>query len=177
MATTRRTLDAVGPFDEGYRLYYEENDWQRRLRLRGGRLLRCGAARVVHRYARSSRTEPLAAGWFGESERRYFETHFGDAGLRALARPATAEAPAPALLEEEVLEIPPAVSPAVCVSPLPAFHPFAFARLSRGTGSFRLPRDVSRPLAGETWYLRAVDLADGRVLSQGGVRPSLESSS
>lgn len=36
---SRRTLSRVGPFDEGYALYYEENDWQRRLLALGGTLV------------------------------------------------------------------------------------------------------------------------------------------
>ncbi|MGZ5426908.1 MAG: glycosyltransferase family 2 protein, partial [Thermoanaerobaculia bacterium] len=87
---SRRTLERVGPFDEGYVLYFEENDWQRRLRRAGGRLSRVGAARVVHRYNQSAQLEPRAAAWFAASERRYFETHFGPRGPCALDALATA---------------------------------------------------------------------------------------
>ncbi len=71
MAVSRRTIEAVGPFDEGYRLYYEENDWQRRLRRAGGNLFLVGAARAIHPYGRTTGGEPRATAWFGESERRY----------------------------------------------------------------------------------------------------------
>lgn len=169
MAVSRSTLAAVGSFDEGYALYYEENDWQRRLRDRGGRLVQAGAARVVHRYNRSARTEPRAAAWFAASERRYFTTHFGKRGERALGLVAPGSvAPVPAELPGGVLRPGHDGAWSVAVSPLPSFHPFAFVPQVSGTG-WRLPVDVAAGLAG-TWYVRAIDPSGG-VLAEGSVGP------
>lgn len=158
LATTRATLGAVGPFDESYRLYYEENDWQRRLRAAGGRILFAGAARVVHRYAQSSRREARAEAWFHESERRYFESHFGAAGLRALARAAAAvPGPGPRIAPAASLSWEAGRNVLVAVSPAPSFRPFVLARPEAGATSFVLPEEVRSSLPDGPWYARAFD--------------------
>jgi N-acetylglucosaminyl-diphospho-decaprenol L-rhamnosyltransferase len=169
VVTTRRTLDRVGPFDEGYALYYEENDWQRRLRAAGGTLLRVGASRVVHRYARSTRQEPRAAAWFAESERRYFTAHFGGrgvAGLDALAAAPPWRKPAPPPLGTGALEWEARGAAGVALSPLPWFSPVAWVPLPAGTGSWRPPSGFVEGLGGPC-YARAVDPATAEVLSEG----------
>jgi GT2 family glycosyltransferase len=167
VVTTRRTLDRVGLFDEGYALYYEENDWQRRLRLSGGTLLRVGAARVVHRWGQSTRKEPRAAAWFAESERRYFARHFAGRGPRALEALAGAAAwrkPLPPPLAEGALEW--AGGPAgVALSPFPWFSPFAWVPLPEPARSWRPPAGFAEGLVGPC-YARAVDAASGHVLAE-----------
>lgn len=159
MAVSRETFERAGPLDEAYPLYFEENDWQARVRRAGGRLLLVPQARVVHAWAQSSRTEPRSEGWFRESERRYFETHFGDAGRRALGRcasapPAAAPAPPPGRPE---LSWPHGREVLVAVSPSPSFLPVTVARPRDGASSFSLPADVLRGHGGSDWYARAVD--------------------
>ncbi|MDL2717729.1 MAG: glycosyltransferase family 2 protein [Acidobacteriota bacterium] len=168
VAVSRRTLESVGPFDEGYALYYEENDWQRRLRTLGGSLRRVGAARVVHAYNRSARVEPRATAWFAESERRYFTTHFGARGavaLDALASEAARTGP-PAPLADGVLRL---MSPAaIALSPLADFGSFAFVPRAP-TGAWRPPDDVRSGFGSATWYARAVDPETLAVLAQGAI--------
>lgn len=53
MATTRDAFVASGGFDERFFLFFEENDWCRRLAARGGRLLITPAARALHPYGRA----------------------------------------------------------------------------------------------------------------------------
>jgi GT2 family glycosyltransferase len=161
MAMSRETLDAVGAFDERYRLYFEENDWQRRLRRRGGRLLAVGSARAVHPYGRTTQGEPRASGWFAESERRYFTEHFGARGaaaLDALARSASNLAPWPKLPVETALSWD-GEALGVAVSPLRSFGVFGFATLRKSARGWRPPAGFREMLAGSTWYARAV--ADG----------------
>ncbi|HMA28333.1 MAG TPA: glycosyltransferase family 2 protein [Thermoanaerobaculia bacterium] len=170
VAVSRQTLERVGRFDERYVLYFEENDWQRRLRKAGGRLSRVGAARVVHRYNQSALLEPRAAGWFASSERRYFETHFGARGVRALealATPAStaAGAPAPASLSNDVLFFD-APAAAIALSPVPDFGAFALDLRASG-GSWRPPEDVRRGFGGAAWFVRAVDPKTLDVLAEG----------
>jgi N-acetylglucosaminyl-diphospho-decaprenol L-rhamnosyltransferase len=169
VATTRGTLERVGPFDDGYPLYYEENDWQRRLRAAGGTLLRAGSARVVHRFGRSTRQEPRSAAWFAESERRYFARHFGERGLReldALASVPPWPKPAPVPLGAGALEWAARGAVGVAISTLPWFSPFAWAPLPEGSASWRPPAGFVEGLGGPC-YARAVDPATGRVLAEG----------
>jgi len=165
---SRSTLERAGPFDEGYALYYEENDWQRRLRTRGGALLRVGAARVVHAYNRSARLEPRAAAWFAESERRFFTAHFGARGAAALLSLASGEPapplPPPAPLAGGALRL--AAPAAIALSPLADFASFAFVPRAE-PGAWRPPDDVRAGFVDAPWYARAVDPATLAVLSEG----------
>jgi N-acetylglucosaminyl-diphospho-decaprenol L-rhamnosyltransferase len=168
VAVTRRTLERVGPFDESFALYFEENDWQRRLRKTGGRLLRVGAARVVHQYNQSARLEPRAAAWFAASERRYFTTHFGARGAAALdvlASGAPVPPPPPAPFADGVLRFT-APQAAIALSPLVDFFSFALAPGVTG-GSWRPPEDVTRGFTGATWFARAVDPVTLDILAEG----------
>jgi len=166
MATTRRTYEAVGPLDERYRLYYEENDWQLRLRAAGGRVLVCGAARVVHRYAQSARREAQAETWFHESEKRYFESHFGDAGRRALSRAGAAPAGPPELPASEDLSWEKGREVLVAISPVPSFRPFVLARPAPGETTFRLPEDVLAGHGDVPWYARAFGFPDLETVAE-----------
>ena len=164
VAVSRATLERVGPFDEAYALYYEENDWQRRLRKMGGALRRVGAARVVHAYNRSARLEPRAAAWFAESERRYFTTHFGARGAAALdALAAHAPLPRAAVAAGSALRLP--RSAAVALSPLADFSSFAFVPRAVA-GAWRPPQDVVAGFGGASWYARAVDLVSFEILGE-----------
>ena len=164
VAVSRTTLERVGPFDEAYPLYYEENDWQRRLRKMGGALRRVGAARVVHAYNRSARLEPRAAAWFAESERRYFTTHFGARGAAALdALAAHAPLPRAAVAAGSALRLP--RSAAVALSPLADFSSFAFVPRAVA-GAWRPPQDVVAGFGGASWYARAVDLVSFEILGE-----------
>ncbi|MBK9063594.1 MAG: glycosyltransferase family 2 protein [Acidobacteria bacterium] len=168
VAVSRATLERVGPFDEAYALYYEENDWQRRLRKMGGALRGVGAARVVHAYNSSARLEPRAAAWFAESERRYFATHFGARGSAALDALAAHAPPAPPALApapagEGALRLPrPA---AVALSPLADFSSFAFVPRAPA-GAWRPPADVVAGFGGAPWYARAVDQVSFEILGE-----------
>ncbi len=69
MAVTRDTFVASGGFDERFFLFYEENDWCRRLTATGKRILVAPGARVVHPYGRS--IGAAAAEHFTRSEALY----------------------------------------------------------------------------------------------------------
>lgn len=166
VATTRGTLELVGPFDDGYPLYYEENDWQRRLRAAGGTLLTAGSARIVHRFGRSTRQEPRSAAWFAESERRYFARHFGERGSRGLDSLAAVSPwtkPAPAPLGTGALTWTARGAVGVAISTLPWFSPLAWAPLPKGSSSWRPPAGFVEGLGGPC-YARAVDPATAEVL-------------
>lgn len=167
MAATRATLLRLGPLDEAYRLYYEENDWQRRLLALGGRLLVAGGARVVHRWAQSARREPRAEEWFRASERRYFESHFGEAGRKALALDASRPPAWPPLLAESAaLSWEAGRDVLVALSPVPWFRPFVVTRPPRGAGAYALPAEVAADHAGTPWFARAFDAATFTTLAE-----------
>jgi hypothetical protein len=172
VATNRRALSLVGPFDEGYRLYYEENDWQRRLRVLKGRLVYAGGAHVVHLYNQSARTESKAAGWFADSERRYFLSHFGEEGRSAL----DAAAPSPGAeerclpgLEGGALRLAgprPSGTP-VAVSPSPSFRPVLLGEIPAGATSWRPAPEILEAMRGGRWFARAFDPDTLEVLAEG----------
>lgn len=89
LAVTRAAWERVGPFDTGFRLYFEETDWLTRLARAGLAARYVPAAEVVHAFARSAAGEPRAAEWFRQSAARYAAKHHGRprrAVMAALAR-------------------------------------------------------------------------------------------
>jgi hypothetical protein len=77
LAFRRDAWTKVGPFDEAFRLYFEETDWLLRLRSAGLESRFVPAAQAVHLFAQSSVQEPQATGWFGEAERLFRRRHLG----------------------------------------------------------------------------------------------------
>jgi GT2 family glycosyltransferase len=84
MAIRREVLDAIGPFDEGFFLYYEEVDFCRRAREAGWSCWLAAEARVIHLEGaatgiRAAR-QRLPPYWFA-SRRRFFVKAYGIGGL------------------------------------------------------------------------------------------------
>lgn len=80
LACSRATFTRVGPWDEGYFLYFEDTEWLRRARRRGLKLALVPAARITHLWAHSAHPErslPFALA----SRRRFFRSQFGLVGL------------------------------------------------------------------------------------------------
>jgi GT2 family glycosyltransferase len=76
MLARREALAAVGGFDEGYFLYWEDADLCRRLRAAGHAIRYVPAAIAVHRVGVSSRTAAAASiRAFHASAYRYYATH------------------------------------------------------------------------------------------------------
>ncbi len=82
----REAYAQVGGFDEGFFMYSEELDWQRRLRAAGWSVVYFPAARVVHHEARSSAQAPAAITHirFNTSKIRYFRKYHGAAAAEVL---------------------------------------------------------------------------------------------
>lgn len=79
LAVRREAFLEVGPFDEGYRLYFEETDWLLRARRQGWDGRYVPAARAVHLYDRSGVVEPRSREWFDASRRRFEARYYGRA--------------------------------------------------------------------------------------------------
>ncbi len=76
LAFRRETFDRVGPWDEGFFLYFEETDWLRRAAASGLRIAQVPAARVVHVWGHAA--DPRACGeHFLASRARFFAMHYG----------------------------------------------------------------------------------------------------
>ncbi|HUP08744.1 MAG TPA: glycosyltransferase family 2 protein [Caldimonas sp.] len=86
LAMRREVIDAIGPLDEGYFLYFEEVDFCRRAQLAGWACAYVPQARVVHHEGASTgirtgrRRRP---GYWYASRRRFFVKAYGVTGLIA----------------------------------------------------------------------------------------------
>ena len=165
LAMTRECWERVGPFDEGYRLYFEETDWLLRARALGARAVLVPAARAVHAYDQSARREPRAQMWFEQSMARFRRRRYGAwfaALLRLLERAPRRFADPPPLPAEAVEG-----EAWVEVTPLPLGVPAAGCRLEGGgVADFELPPDVMQGARSDLW-IRA---SDGACQDLGGSR-------
>ena len=82
-------FDAVGRFDEGFRMYFEETDLCRRLRDRGHSVAFCPAAHATHQHGASTRQTSVRQVEYYLSYVRYFRKHHR-AGAAAILRAAVA---------------------------------------------------------------------------------------
>lgn len=163
VAFRRSAWQRVGPFDEGYRLYYEETDWLQRLRAAGLEAQFVPAAEAVHLYAQSTAIEPRVEGWRLDSSRRFRRRVYGSSFTRVLeqlsARIGSAKV-------EPSYRSGASAAQAVWqeVSPSPLGYPAAGRRLAPGsTPPTDLPTEITERLAPGSYYLRSVDDA-GREL-------------
>ena len=84
--TRREVLAQVGGFDEGYFMYSEELDWQRRVKQAGWHVVYLPDAIITH-YEGKSSEQAVAARHirFNRSKVRYFEKYHGRGAADALA--------------------------------------------------------------------------------------------
>jgi GT2 family glycosyltransferase len=82
-------FDAVGRFDEGFWMYFEETDLCRRLRSRGYSVALCPAAQAAHQHAASTRQASIRQVEYYLSYVRYFRKHHRR-GAAAMLRAAVA---------------------------------------------------------------------------------------
>jgi N-acetylglucosaminyl-diphospho-decaprenol L-rhamnosyltransferase len=177
LALTRAAWERVGPFDEGFRLYFEETDWLRRAERLGLPARYVPVAEAVHLHGRSAVQEPRSGGWFEESARRFRERHYGRrfvSFLEGLDRRLRRVPPAP-LAPAEGLDLSAFSFPLwVEVSPNPTGFPAAAERLAAPPpDSWRLPADVAGRLAGTDLVLQVVDAA-GREQARRGLQAGSE---
>lgn len=181
LAVRRPVWQKVGPFDPGYRLYFEEVDWLLRCRRAGVRSVHQPRAEVVHHYDRSAAGEPRAATWFAESAERFAARWHGPilrrlGGWLAPRRPRRAKSGSVAAPGR------PRLSAAALaglrsrtgdgelwieLSPLERGFPAAAERLAPGTAAsespWELPAHLWEPLRPGRWRLGVV-ASDGREL-------------
>lgn len=115
LAIDRDAWTAVGEFDEGYRLYFEETDWLQRARAAGVAAVYEPLAEVVHDVAASSALEPRAEGWFESSAARFRRRRYGVAFATWLERFAAGGAGARSARRTRSLPVFPAAGTSVAV--------------------------------------------------------------
>jgi N-acetylglucosaminyl-diphospho-decaprenol L-rhamnosyltransferase len=174
LALHRQAWEDVGPFDDGFRLYFEETDWLLRAKRRGISARYVPGAEAVHLYGRSADREPRAPQWFEESARRFRQRHYGDwfvGLLEGIDRriPRTGEAPALLPVPPDGLELPkePSAFPLwVEVSPNPAGFPAAAEMLSRPPDRpWNLPAEITERMPAGTLTVQVTDRS-GRELAR-----------
>ena len=84
LAVSKEALSQLGPFDEGYFLYYEETEWLWRARRRGARLGLAADARVQHRWGHATGQSEGAAEREEISRRRFVARNYGGLWRRIL---------------------------------------------------------------------------------------------
>jgi N-acetylglucosaminyl-diphospho-decaprenol L-rhamnosyltransferase len=170
LALTRAAWSRVGPFDEGFHLYFEETDWLRRAARLGLPARYVPAAEAIHLHGRSAVQEERSGAWFEESARRFRDRYYGRWFTRLLAaldRRLRRRLPAPpAPVPADGLDLTLYPFPLwVEVSPNATRFPAAAEQLAAsGAGSWRLPAEIVERLAGAELGLQLVD-PQGRELA------------
>lgn len=176
LAVRRDAWERVGPFDDGFKLYFEETDWLHRCRRAGLTGYFVPRAAAVHRYNQSAVQQPLAPTWFAESAERFETRHYGAWFVALKRRLVRGCPPLPAVMLPDTSSAPAIdVGPIrwrvrdqlwIEISPTPSGIPAAACILSDTTPTrWQLPEDVWRHLAPGNYTVQAVD-GRGRELAR-----------
>ena len=159
MAVRTQTFDRLGGFDERFLLYFEENDFLRRVR---DEIVYVPAARCRHIYNQSAAVSPQAAAMYARSESEYLRKWKG-AWLARLAKRLerrAAEADAQPMEDELRIDRDDVI---VEASPLPDFD--TAAGLLRTRPVVQIPPEVWGAYRGHVLYLRLVQRDTGEVVA------------
>lgn len=148
MAIRAAAFDDAGGLDERFPLYFEENDFLRRVR---GDVVYVPSARVRHLYNQSAGESPEAAAFYALSEAAYLRKWGGTFWKRFEGRTLCAPTGGDAVVGEILVE----------ASPLPDFETAAGHFTS--TWPIALPKEIR---VHTDLYLRAVDRSTLRVLAK-----------
>ncbi len=164
LALRRDAWSAIGPFDEGYRLYYEEADWLQRLRAARLEARFVPSAEAVHLYAQSTANEPRVEAWRLDSSRRFRRRVYGSMFTRMLEGLSSRVAPQAIADDPQAARQLPSTPAWQEISPSPQGFPAAGYRLPTGSElPADLPAEISARLAPGTYFLRSID-REGREL-------------
>jgi N-acetylglucosaminyl-diphospho-decaprenol L-rhamnosyltransferase len=149
MSIRASAFDAAGGFDERFQLYFEENDFLRRVR---GDIIYLPAARCRHLYNQSAGASSEAAALYAQSERLYLRK-WGGAFAKRFER--NSELPRG---EDE------AVSDGNIVTEASPLANFETAAGHFGSDVADVPDDIWDSYRGDILHLRTVERRTGRVL-------------
>jgi len=152
LAIKATAFDDAKGFDERFQLYFEENDFLRRVE---GDIVYVPAARCHHLYNQSAGASPESAALFAQSEQQYLRK-WGGAFAKRFERDVgidRIQEHSPRVFDGDIV---------IEASPLPTFETAA-GHFANGSIA-DVPDDVWRAYRGDVLYLRAVDRRSGRVL-------------
>lgn len=159
MAIRAAALDAVNGFDERFPLYFEENDFLRRLAAIRKRIVYVPQAKARHMYNQSAgQVATEAAAKYGESERKYLEKWSGPFMARLLKK--LEQVPSPIAVTNRDAA-PDVITEA---SPSPTFETAAGC-----FGAATIPEETRRTLKSD-FYLRHVTKA-GEIVATYKISP------
>jgi GT2 family glycosyltransferase len=159
LAIKAKAFDDAQGFDERFQLYFEENDFLRRV---AGDIVYVPAARCHHLYNQSAGESPESAALYAQSESQYLRKWGGGFAKQFERR---RDSPVPTLATDRMYARRPQVFSDDVVleaSPLPTFETAA-GHFASGSIS-DVSEDVWRVYRGDVIYLRAVDRRSGHVL-------------
>jgi hypothetical protein len=183
LAVRRDAWERVGPFDEGFRLYFEETDWLHRCRDAGLTSCFVPRATALHRYNQSAVQQPLAPTWLAESAERFERRHHGAWFVALRRRLPRGWPPLPAVMLADT-SVPPAIDVGpirrrahgqlwIEVSPSLSGIPAAGCALpASAPARWQLPDDVWRQLAAGQYIVQIVDGRGRELASYTFRRPS-----
>lgn len=125
MATTRAVFESTGGLDEGFFLFFEENDWCRRLRRAGLGVVVVPGARVVHEVGHA--VGAAESEHYPRSLARFRRLHFPSWYLRLAPAPLP-----PAQPRWPLAAAPPAPGAELLLSPSPGLVPAVLTRWEGG---------------------------------------------
>jgi GT2 family glycosyltransferase len=85
LAFRRETWTTIGPFDEGFSLYFEEDDWLLRAARAGLQCLYVPSAEAIHLHNTTLAQEPERIRWQAESFRRFGDRYYGERFMQRLS--------------------------------------------------------------------------------------------
>lgn len=171
IAVRRDAFERVGPFDEGFRLYFEEQDWLVRAAEAGVVCSYVPAAEAVHFFNQSAVSEPQSRVWEAESAKRYAAKHLPGWLPRAVetVRPARSGLSEPARIETfpPTLDLPRRRERLwIEISPAMRGFPAGATRVASDEGDrWTLPESVWAHMAPGRYYA-TVCADDGRELQR-----------
>src|SRR6266849_359599 len=152
LAFRRQTWHSVGPLDQEFRLYFEENDWLLRVARAGFQSWYVPAAKAIHLHNPARARAPERLRWESESFLRFGNRYYGERFMRRLLLVSKRQSVIPnwpafaADISQEC-----AASLWIEVTPSPLGFPAAASRLADSRWP-RLP-----PFLEGTFYLQLVD--------------------
>jgi N-acetylglucosaminyl-diphospho-decaprenol L-rhamnosyltransferase len=157
MAISAAAFDDAGGFDERFALYFEENDFLRRVAERRKRIVHVPAARCRHIYNQSAAQSDSAGALYAASEMKYLEKWSGPFVARLLKR--LERSPLPFVAREAQSDGPFVIE----ASPLASFATAAGHFTS--SRAIELPPEVWDSYRGDALYLRVIDRNSAAVVA------------
>lgn len=169
LAFRRSTWEIAGPFGGGYTMYFDENDWLRRIQRAGLTSVYVPAAKALHLHNPMLAGNPDRSHWSNESFLRFGTEYYGEHFMRRLFLLGSRPAAVPSWPQQDTLdeiELPDGGQRPLWIefTPSPFGYPAAAARIDDPSiRRWRFPALRGLPFMIGTFFLQIVDDA-GREL-------------